>query len=524
MAPAPVLAEPPHARRGVVLALTTGAVSMTLIDMTAVAVALPTLQADLNISAGSAQWVVSAYFLALAAGVALGGRLGDSFGHGRCFLIGVAVFGAVSAVAGAAPSIEVLVAARVVQGLAAALTLPAGQALLVDTFPESQRGRALGLYIGIGSAFVSLGPLLGGWLSEDFSWRWVFLINPPIALAVLATGLFALRTESQAPTRSPLDVPGGLLLAGVMVALVLGIGAAGTSAPTIAVIAAAAIAIVLGIVLRAFERRAPKPLLSATLLRRAAFAGGLAVSACLQLALIGLVVYGAAWLQDGLDLSPLTAGAAVLPATLTFLVVAPFGGAVADRAGSRMPMVAGTALLTAALAWLAVTVPDNSYALLLPGFVLAGAGLGLAVATTTRAVLSAAPERERGGASGLLYTSQQFGSALGAALLGAVLVAVERSALDHHLDTITGATPTLRAQAEQALRAHDVTAGLPAAIADAVTDALGSGTAAAFAVGGVAALVACAVAYISQGPRKRRQSAPHPQQGAGAADEHPART
>ena len=118
------------------------------------------------------------------------------------------------------------------------------------------------------------------------------------------TGLFALRTESQAPTRSPLDVPGGLLLAGVMVALVLGIGAAGTSAPTIAVIAAAAIAIVLGIVLRAFERRAPKPLLSATLLRRAAFAGGLAVSACLQLALIGLVVYGAAWLQGGLDLSP----------------------------------------------------------------------------------------------------------------------------------------------------------------------------------------------------------------------------
>jgi MFS transporter, DHA2 family, methylenomycin A resistance protein len=474
------------------LALTalTGAAAVAFLDLTAVSLALPDIQRDLGASSGAVQWVMTGYLVALAVAVAAGGRLADLLGARRAFLAGLGAFAASSALAGVAPELAWLVAARVAQGLAAALLVPAAQSLAVEAFGPDRLGAALGVVLGLSSLALIVGPLIGGALVEALGWRAVFFVNLPVVMAIALATLRAFGRSPADGGRDRLDLAGCLLLAASAGGLVLAASDPGGSWPAFLAAGAGA-----GFVLWRHERRAANPLLAPALLRDPDFAGSLAAVFLLQFAPIAVIVYGSIFLQDAVVLSPLEAGLAVLPATAAFLGSSLAGGRLADRRGARLPTVAGAALIAAALAWIALVAAERSYGILVPGLIGFGAGLGLCAAPINAALLAAAPAGTAGNAAGLIATARQLGSALAAAALGAAALLAERASL-----------PANGAAVETALERHQ-SAGLErlgAAAGEVVRDAIAAGTAAAMWIAAALTAVAAAVAlrYV---PRHRRE-------------------
>jgi EmrB/QacA subfamily drug resistance transporter len=401
----------------------TGALSMIMLDQTVVSVALPTMERDLGLSATAVQWVVNAYLLSLAALVAVGGRLGDLFGQVRLFKLGALVFILASAGCGLAQADWQILAARAIQGAGAAAMVPATGAILMATFPVAERGRANGIYAGVSMIFLALGPLVGGFLTEEVTWRAVFWVNLPVGVVMLAAAHTTLRSEIRAGGR--MDWVGFFLLVPGLTALVLGLMQGeewGWSSALVLslLIGGAALLAMFGFV----EPRVRQALVELRLFRSRNYTVNSVVLGLVQFGLTGLTVYGAIWSQSVLGFSPITAGLALLPLTIPVLVVAPFAGRIYDRVGPRWLVASGAFLIGASFIWGGIVLDQISYAWIWPGYVALGAGIGLVMTPAMTDALNSAAPALRGQASGVLQTVRQVGGTVGLAIMGTIVVSI----------------------------------------------------------------------------------------------------
>ncbi|MFZ0188944.1 MAG: MFS transporter [Streptosporangiaceae bacterium] len=406
---------------------------MDMIDVTIVNVALPTIRGDLHASATQLEWVVSAYMLAFAAALIIAGNLGDLFGRKKVFLCGVAVFGLASLAAGLSGSGAELIAARVVQGTAAAAMAPQVLATFRAVFAGAERGKAFSIYGAMLGFASAVGLLLGGVLTEanlfGWSWRAVFFVNVPVAACALIAGLRFVPETRDPGARRP-NVPGAVLLAGSLVAIVYPLlegRQLGWPAWVWVLLAGGVAGLgVLGLLeARRAQRRAdgPAPLLRAELFRVPAFAAGLGVQMAFAAGLQGFFLALALWLQAGEHFSPLKAGLTAVAFSAGSFLGAPVAVPLAQRYG-RSVLATGGVLMAAGIAGVSLAAShvgvNGSPWPVVPGLVVCGAGLALLIIPLVNVVLAAVPVEAAGGASGLFSTAQQLGGAVGVALLGTV--------------------------------------------------------------------------------------------------------
>ena len=403
---------------------------MDMIDVTIVNVALPSIRRDLNASATQLEWVVSGYMLAFAATLIIAGNLGDKFGRKRLFLSGAALFGLASLAAGLSGSGAELIAARVVQGTAAAAMAPQVLATFRVIFGRAERGKAFGIYGAMLGFASAIGLVLGGLLTGAnlFGWEWrsVFYVNVPVAVAALIAGA-RLVPETRDPAARRPNLPGAVLLAGSLVAIVYPLlegRQLGWPAWVWALLAAGLAGVwVLGV--REYRRPSQQvaPLLRPGLFRIPAFAAGLGIQAAFAAGMQGFFLTFALWLQIGEHFSPLKAGLTAVAFSVGSFIAAPVAVPLAQKAGRRI-LAGGAVLMVAGIGGVALAAPHvgviGSPWPVVPGLVVAGAGLALLVIPLVNVVLAAVPAEVAGGASGLFSTAQQLGGALGVALLGTV--------------------------------------------------------------------------------------------------------
>ncbi|MDQ3468527.1 MAG: MFS transporter, partial [Actinomycetota bacterium] len=377
-----------------VLTATVMGSGMAMLDGTVVNLALPRMGEDLGASFTGLQWIVNGYTLALAALILLGGGLGDRFGRRRVFLVGAAWFTVASLLCAVAPNAGFLIAARVLQGVGAALLTPGSLAIIQGSFHRDDRARAIGAWSGLGGVAAAIGPFLGGWLVEAASWRWIFLINVPLGAAVVVLGR-AHVPETKDPQAAGAIDPGGAVLGALALALVtLGLSEQRWLLSGLGVVALIAFVV--------FERMHRDPLLPLEVFRSSRFSGTNVVTLLLYGAmavvffLLGLV------LQGPLGYSPLEAGAATVPITISMLAFSARAGALAERIGARLPMTVGPLVVAAGLLAMTRIEAGTRYVTgVLPGVVLFGLGLTLTVAPLTAAALGAVEDRHAGIASGV---------------------------------------------------------------------------------------------------------------------------
>ena len=396
----PVTWGTPRAR-WVLLATVLGS-GMAFLDATVVNVALPTIGADLNASVAGLQWVINGYTLTLASLILLGGSLGDRFGRRRIFLLGTVWFAGASLLCGVAPTSEALVAARALQGIGGALLTPGSLAILQASFAMSDRGRAVGAWSGLSGVAAATAPFVGGWLIDVGSWRPIFLINVPLAVAVVVVSLRHVPETRDAARVRGIDVPGALLtvvgLAGVTWALI----EAGERGATTGVLSSGAIGLgsLAGFV--AAERRVRHPMLPLEIFRSWQFSAANLVTFIVYASLSIMFFLFVVHLQQVLGYSPLQAGAATLPITGLMLALSAPAGMLADRIGPRLPMTIGPLGIAAGLALVSRVQAEATYfGTILPGLLVFGLGLSLTVAPLTATVLAAATSKHAGIASGV---------------------------------------------------------------------------------------------------------------------------
>jgi EmrB/QacA subfamily drug resistance transporter len=398
------------------LAVCTGAF-MLLVDVTIVNVALPDMALRLHTTFPDLQWVIDLYALVLAALVLTVGSVADRFGRRRLYVLGLAVFAASSLACGLAPNVGVLIAARGVQGLGAAAMFATTMALISSSYSGRDRGVAFGAWGAVNGAAAAAGPIAGGLLATHLGWRWIFLVNLPVSVVAVALTLRVVR-ESRDPNPRRVDLPGmasfTVTAAALTYALIRG---SWTSAPTIALLAVAAVALA-GFVLA--ERGRPDPMLDLSLLRNRSFTAMLIAGALLSAAAWASMVYLSLWLQSVLGLSPIQAGLVVLPASVAAFATSAAIGRVLHTASPRL--LVGTGLLVIAAGSLAQAVigAGSSWPVVLPGLALVGIGAGLSMAPLSAAAMAAVPGPQAGMAGGAVSTFRQLGYAFGIALLGQV--------------------------------------------------------------------------------------------------------
>jgi len=403
---------------------------MDMIDVTIVNVALPSIRRDLHASATQLEWVVSGYMLAFAATLIIAGNLGDKFGRKRLFLSGAALFGLASLAAGLSGSGAELIAARVVQGAAAAAMAPQVLATFRVIFGRAERGKAFGVYGAMLGFASAIGLVLGGLLTGAnlFGWEWrsVFYVNVPVAVAALIAGARFVPETKDPGARRPF-VAGAVLLAGSLVAIVYPLlegrqlGWPAWVWPLMA--AGVAGLVVLGLIEARRTSTTVAPLLRAGLFRVPAFAAGMGIQLAFFAGMQGFFIAFALWLQAGEHFSPLKAGLTAVAFSVGSFIAAPVAVPLAQKAGRRI-LAGGAVLMVAGIGGVALAAPhvgvNGSPWPIVPGLVVAGAGLALLVIPLVNVVLAAVPAEVAGGASGLFSTAQQLGGALGVALLGSV--------------------------------------------------------------------------------------------------------
>ncbi len=411
-------AEP--AGRWVLLA-TVLASGLAMLDATVVNVALPRLGTELNADLGGLQWTLNGYTLTLASFILLGGSLGDRLGRRRIFVIGTAWFAVASALCGLAPNIETLIAARALQGIGGALLTPGSLAIISASFAPEDRSRAIGAWSGLGGIAGAVGPFLGGWLIDVWSWRLVFLVNLPLAVLVIVVALRHV-PESHDPTAThQLDIPGAVLgalgLAGLTYASIAA-GEHGASATTLVTGTVGVLALVAFVVV---ERTSTHPLVPPGLFASRQFTAANVVT-FLVYAALGVVFFLLVLdLQVVAGFSPLVAGTALLPVTVIMLALSARSGALAQRIGPRLQMTVGPLVAAAGVLLMLRAGPDASYLTdVLPAVIVFGLGLATMVAPLTSAVLAAAPGEHAGVASGVNNAVARAGGLLAVALLPTV--------------------------------------------------------------------------------------------------------
>ena len=418
-------ADPPRDRSGPwpVFWVATLGTFLAYLDVTIVNIAFPDIVGDFDAGLGALSWVINGYALAFAALLVVLGRAADRVGRRRIYLAGVGVFALASAACAMAGSPGALVAARTVQGAAAAAMIPAALGLLLAAFPPAKWAAAIAAWGAVSAVAAALGPPLGGLLTEAGSWRLIFLINIPIGIATVVLGIRWLR-ESHARETAPPDLPGAALLAGATGAVALALVQGGewgwTSTATVGAFASA---LVFGVALVARTRRIAAPVLEPALLRtrwvRAANFGTMAFGAALFASQLCAVLF----LTSVWGYSTLEAGMAAVPGALASAVAAPIGGRWASRRGPRPVGAAGAALFAAGLAWVIATAGDSPEFLLvwLPYGIVGGAGIGLGLPALIGATASGLPPARFATGMALATTARQLGAVIGVALLVAVV-------------------------------------------------------------------------------------------------------
>jgi EmrB/QacA subfamily drug resistance transporter len=394
---------------------------MAFLDGTVVNVALRTIGRDLDASLADLQWITNGYMLALASLILIGGSLGDRFGRKRIFLLGVTWFAIASALCGLAQTPEQLIAARIVQGIGAALLTPGSLAMIQGSFDRRDRSRAIGAWSGMGGIAVAVGPFVGGWLIQYASWRWVFLINVPLAAVTYVIGHIHVPETKNTEMAHGFDLVGAALCALGLAAITYtlieyesldplalwAIGIAGLGALAVFVLA---------------EQRSPHPMMPPQLFGSRQFSAANAMTLLTYAALGATGFFLIIELQTVVGYGPLTAGVAFLPPTILMLFFAGKGGELAARIGPRIPMSSGPIVCAAGIALLAGVDSHAGYWLdVFPGVTIFGVGLCLLVAPLTATVLAAAPDRNAGIASGVNNAVARAGSLLAVAALPAVV-------------------------------------------------------------------------------------------------------
>lgn len=430
-----------------VLAVTIMASTISYIDESVVNVALPTIEADLKTSAAATQWLINAYMLSLTALVLVGGAAGDHLGRRRVFVTGVAIFAAASAWCGLAPGITHLMVARVVQGAGAALLIPCSLAIIGATFNEDERGKAIGTWAAFSGLSAAFGPVLGGWIVDHTSWRWIFLINPFIALPAI---LIALRhvPESRDPqAASGLDWRGASLAFLGLGALGYGlIAAPGRGWGDAQVVGALGVGVLLLAAFIREERRSRNPMMPLALFASRMFAGVNALTLLLYAGLGGAFFFLPFLLIQVHGFSATLAGASFLPFTAIMAGLSRWSGGLIDRFGARLPLIVGPAVAALGFLLLAMPAAADSYFTLLAPMIVLGLGMAVTVAPLTTTVINAVPERQAGVASGINNAVASLASLLAIALLGAIALGVYNRTLDREI-----ASPALSADVRAAV-------------------------------------------------------------------------
>jgi MFS transporter, DHA2 family, methylenomycin A resistance protein len=395
---------------------------LVLLDVTIVNVALPQIGNSLGASVSGLQWVVDGYALALATLMLAGGTIGDLRGHKRVVLTGLVVFGAGSLACGIAPGVGVLVAARLVQGVGAALLLPGTLAIISHAYPDGPaQARAIGVWAGIGSLALPAGPLLGGVLIDLFGWRAIFLVNVPIVVVALVAAVRLVR-ESIGDGGRRLDGAGvGLGIVALAAVTFAGIEAGRAGVASVPVLVAAVVAIATLIAFIRVERaRGEAAMLPLGLFRRPRFTVANAGAATMNLCTLGTLFVLTLFLQSVQGRTPLQAGLALVPLFAPLAVIAPLAGRIVSRVGPRVPIAAGFAVAAAGLALLVASEAGSGYLPLLVAFLLWGIGLGFVTPAVVAAAIAAVPKARAGLASAINNTARQSGGAIGIAVAGAV--------------------------------------------------------------------------------------------------------
>ncbi len=405
---------------------TLGAVSfglfMIMLDNTVVNVALPSIQRDLGVTLSELEWIVTGYALTFAALMLTGGKLADLFGRRLIFVAGIAVFTLSSLMCGFAESGSSLITWRIVQGVGAALMNPATLAIISATFPPQQRGMAIGIWAGVSAMALAIGPLVGGLLTEHVGWSWIFWVNVPVGvLGIFASFLLIDESRDDSHEQRP-DIP-GLLTSGLgLFSLTYGLIEANnygwTSGRILGSFAAAVVLLAAFVLL---ERHQRLPMMDLSLFKNPTFTGANLAMLLVALSMFGVFFFVSLYMQNILGFSAVQAGAAFLPMTLLIMGVAPVAGRLSDRFGSRWLITTGLTLLSIQLFYYSTLGQHANFWDLLPGMLLGGFGMSLAMTPTAAAVLRAVPTAKAGVGSATLNSMRQVGGALGIALMGAIM-------------------------------------------------------------------------------------------------------
>ncbi len=410
-------------RRWWILVAVSLATFMTYLDNNVTNVAIPTIERSLHLSIAGLEWVVSSYILVFASLLLVGGRLADGHGRRRLFLVGLSVFTLASLAAGLATSGGILIGARLVQGLGAALVVPTTLAIIMATFTDArERARAIGAWTAIGAMALAFGPLIGGFISQHLHWGWIFFINVPIGLITFAIAVPTIAESRDTATARRLDLPGlitsAMAIFALVYALIEGSGDGWTSPLIVAAFAvAAAAAAAFGLV----ESRTAQPMVDISLFRSRVFGGGTAVMMLWAFGILGIYFFTSIYLQTILGFSPTEAGLTFVPMAICMAVFASLAPQVAPRLGAHRTVGLGMAAMAGGLYLVARLGGGATFGGLMPGFLIFGAGAGLMNVPLTHAVLHSMPTERSGVASALLNASRELAGLLGITVIGAVL-------------------------------------------------------------------------------------------------------
>lgn len=491
-----------------VLAATILGSSMAFIDNTVVNVALPALQRDLNASAADMQWVVEAYTLFLAALILVGGSLGDVFGRRRVFAGGVVLFSIASAWCGFAPSVGQLILARAVQGIGGALLVPSSLAIISATFDETRRGQAIGTWSGFTAITSALGPVLGGFLVEQVSWRWVFFINVPLAAVVLwIVWRHVPESRNEAADRR-LDWAGAFLATVGLGGLVFGLiewGNRGLNNPLVLAGLIGGVAALAAFVV--VEARSHAPMMPLSVFKSRTFSGANLLTLLLYAALGGGLYFLPFNLQQVQGYSPTQAGAALLPFTIILSVLSRWAGGLITRYGAKWPLIIGPTIAGLGFALFALPGIGGSYwTTIFPAIIVLGIGMTITIAPLTTAALNAVETQHAGIASGINNAVARAAGLLAIAIFGIIMVGSFRTSLSRSLDQLDLAPEVRQAVMQQSgrLAAAQAPGDLPDQTRAAVQDALDQAFVAGYRLvmllsGGLGVLSAASAAALIDG-------------------------
>jgi len=385
-------------------------------------VAAPAIQRDLGVGLSELEWIVAGYALSFAALMLTGGKLADMMGRRRIFVLGIVIFTAASFLCGIASSSEVLIGARVLQGVGAALMNPATLSIITATFPPRERGTAIGIWAGVSALALAIGPLVGGLLTQHVGWEWIFFVNIPVGIVGIAASYLFIDESKDMSHEQRLDLP-GLLTSGIgLFALTYGLIEANTYGWTSGrILGAFAVAVVSLVAFVLLERHQRLPMLDLSLFRSGTFTGANLVVLLVAFAMFGIFLFLSLYLQNVLGYSAVQTGAAFLPMTILIILIAPIAGRATDRIGSRWLMTVGMTLIGGQLLYLSTISVDTSYWDILPALLVGGVGMALTMTPSAAAAIRSVPVDKSGVGSAVLNSFRQVGGSIGIAVMGAIV-------------------------------------------------------------------------------------------------------